>query len=181
MRRVARGEGEGAELCVDWTQDEEEARAVKKLADTVHDDYLRRRRELKKRKSEHDAVIKKRIKREDYEEQVMIQPNKIEEPTPRNGRKCKKTDSYKIEDEDIDRLLEDKDEVKEEISYSNSDTKSVDKEEKNGSNCIVNPTKSEIISPGIQEKNGSNCINIDVPTKSEIISPENDQQILLTS
>ena len=180
MRRVARGEWEGAELCVDWTQDEEEARAVKKLADTVHDDYLRRRRELKKRKSEHDAVINKRIKREDFEEQVMTQ-NKIEEPTPRNGRKCKKTDSYKIEDEEIDRLLEDKDEVKEEISNSNSDTKSVDKEEKIGSNCIDVSTKSEIISPEIQEKNGSNCINIDVPTKSEIISPENDQQILLTS
>ena len=141
MRRVARGEWEGAELCVDWTQAEEEARAVKRLADTVHDDYLKRRRELKKRKSEHDAVIKKRIKREDFEEQVMIQ-NKIKEPTPRNGRKCKKTDSYKIEDEEIDRLLEDKDEVKEKISYSNSDTKSVDKEEKNGSNCIDVPTKS---------------------------------------
>ena len=161
MRRVARGEWEGAELCVDWTQAEEEARAVKKLADTVHDDYLKRRRELKKRKSEHGAVINKRIKREDFEEQVTIQ-TKIEELPSGNGRKCKKTDSYKIEDEEIDRLLEDEDEVKQEISDSNSDTKLLDKEEKNESNCI-------------------NSINIDAPTKSEIISPENDQTILLTS
>ena len=156
MRRVARGEWEGEELCVDWTQAEEEAKAVKKLADTVHDDHLRRRRELKKRKSEHGTVINKRIKREDFEEQTSV-PIKSETLASNNGRKCKKTDSYKIEDEEIDRLLDHEDEIKEETSESSSDSKSVDKDEKKGSDYIDN----------------------EAPTK--IISPETDPQILLTS
>lgn len=135
MRRVARGEWEGEELCVDWTQREEEARAVKRMADTVHDDYLKRRREMKKRKSEHSAVINKRIKREDFEEQM---PNKSEEdPPPSNGRKCKKTDSYKIEDEEIDRLLEDEDQVKDESSESSSITKFENKDGENGSDSVI--------------------------------------------
>ena len=152
---MARGEWEGAEQCVDWTQAEEEARAVKKKADTVHDDYLKKRRELKKRKSEHGAVINKRIKREDFEEQVLI-PSKTEADTFSHGRKCKKTDSYKNEDEEIDRLLEDEDQVKKESSESSSITKSEDR------------------------KNGSVIIDDDL-LKSEIISLETDQQILLTS
>ena len=157
MRRVARGEWEGEELCVDWTQREEEARAVKRMADTVHDDYLKRRREMKKRKSEHSAVINKRIKREDFEEQM---PNKSEEdPPPSNGRKCKKTDSYKIEDEEIDRLLEDEDQVKDESSESSSITKFENKDGENGSDSVIID---------------------DSLLKSEIISPETDQQILLT-
>ena len=156
MRRVARGEWEGVELCVDWTQAEEEAKAVKKLADTVHDDHLRRRRELKKRKSEHGAVINKRIKREDFEEQASV-PNKSDKPASSNGRKCKKTDSYKIEDEEIDRLLDDEDTIKEETSESSSDSKSVDKDEKKGSDYISNEASTQII------------------------SPETDPQILLTS
>ena len=157
MRRVARGEWEGEELCVDWTQGEEEARAVKRMADTVHDDYLKRRREMKKRKSEHSAVINKRIKREDFEEQM---PNKSEEdPPPSNGRKCKKTDSYKIEDEEIDRLLEDEDQVKDESSESSSITKLENKDGENGSDSVI--------------------IDDSLP-KSEIISQETDQQILLT-
>jgi len=155
VRRVARGEWEGAEQCVDWTQAEEEARVVKKKADTVHDDYLKKRRELKKRKSEHGAVINKRIKREDFEEQVSIQSISAED-TASHGRKCKKTDSYKNEDEEIDRLLEDEDQVKEESSELSSITKSED------------------------GKNGSVIIDDDL-LKSEIISPETDQQILLTS
>ena len=158
MRRVARGEWEGEELCVDWTQREEEARAVKRMADSVHDDYLKRRREMKKRKSEHSAsVINKRIKREDFEEQM---PNKSEEdPPPSNGRKCKKTDSYKIEDEEIDRLLEDEDQVKDESSESSSITKFENKDGENGSDSVI--------------------IDDDL-LKSEIISQETDQQILLT-
>ena len=157
MRRVARGEWEGEELCVDWTQREEEARAVKRMADTVHDDYLKRRREMKKRKSEHSAVINKRIKREDFEEQM---PNKSEEdPPPSNGRKCKKTDSYKIEDEEIDRLLEDEDQVKDESSESSSITKFENKDGENGSDSVIID---------------------DSLLKSEIISQETDQQILLT-
>ena len=154
---MARGEWEGEELCVDWTQREEEARAVKRMADTVHDDYLKRRREMKKRKSEHSAVINKRIKREDFEEQM---PNKSEEdPPPSNGRKCKKTDSYKIEDEEIDRLLEDEDQVKDESSESSSITKFENKDGENGSDSVIID---------------------DSLLKSEIISQETDQQILLT-
>ena len=76
----------------------------------MHDDYLRRRRELKKRKSEVSAVINKQIKREDFEEKL----NEIEDhlqavDAPINGRKCKKTDSYKIEADEIERLLEGED------------------------------------------------------------------------
>ena len=145
MRRVARGEWEGEELCVDWTQAEEEAKAVKKLADTVHDDHLRRRRELKKKKSEHGAVINKRIKREDFEEQTSV-PIKSETPAMSNGRKCKKTDSYKIEDEEIDRLLDDEDEIKEETSESSLNSKSEDKDKKKGSDYINNEASTKIIS-----------------------------------
>ena len=126
MRQVARAEWTGEEPCLDWTQAEQEARLVKKQADAVrddtsevseiificqvHDDYLRRRRELKKRKSEVSAVINKQIKREDFEEKL----NEIEDhlqavDAPINGRKCKKTDSYKIEADEIERLLEGED------------------------------------------------------------------------
>ena len=149
MRRVARGEWEGAELCVDWTQAEEEARTVKREADTVHDEYLKRRREMRKRKSEHE--INKRIKREDFEKEVSI-PDKSEEDAVSNGRKCKKTTSYKIEDEEIDRLLEDDHSIKEETTASSKDAKLE-----------------------------SSSINIDASPKSEKIFPETDQQILLTS
>ena len=142
MRRVARGEWDGAEQCVDWTQAEEEAKAVKKQADTVHDDYLKKRRELKKRKSEHSVMINKRIKREDFEEQVSIL-SKSEEGTFIRGRKCKKTDSYKNEDEEIDRLLEDEDQVKKESSESSSITKSEDG--KNGSEIISPETDQQIL------------------------------------
>ena len=87
-------------------------------------------------------MINKRIKREDFEEQVSIL-SKSEEGTFIRGRKCKKTDSYKNEDEEIDRLLEDEDQVKEESSESSSITKSEDG--KNGSEIISPETDQQIL------------------------------------
>ena len=39
------------ELYIDWTQSEEKAREIKKVGDRIHDEYLKRKREEKKRKS----------------------------------------------------------------------------------------------------------------------------------
>ena len=91
-------------------QDESHAKEVKKLSDERHDNYLRLRREEKKRKSDAAALEKnKMMKREEEEEE--IKEEKVESPSVngdsivkiengRNGRSCKKKDSYKFQDEE---------------------------------------------------------------------------------
>ena len=95
-------------------QDESYAKDVKKLSDAIHDNYLRQRREEKKRKSEAAAVEKrtKMMKREEEEEEEEIKEEKVDIHSingdssqikienGRNGRSCKKRDSYKFQDDD---------------------------------------------------------------------------------
>ena len=110
----------GDELYIDWTQDEENAKHVKKQADVVHDQYLKRRREEKKRKSEKSLeAVTKLMKREDVEDSK--QDIKIEEVTniakeTENGEFVKTEyiketngDSKCPQDNDVDHLLNDSD------------------------------------------------------------------------
>ena len=124
VQRVNMRDFPGDELYIDWTQDEEHAKIIKKQADIVHDDYLKKRREEKKRKSDIKKIETKAkmMKRED-EDDVKHEPDeennhvpsgqngisKVESIAETNGRSCKKRDSYKFQDEDddIDKLLED--------------------------------------------------------------------------
>ena len=103
-------------------QDESHAKEVKKLSDTIHDDYLRLRREEKKKRKSDAAALEKRnkmMKREEEEEE--IKEEKVESPSVngdsivkiengRNGRSCKKKDSYKFQDEDDTELAEEEEE-----------------------------------------------------------------------
>ena len=116
----------GDDLFIDWTQDEEHAKDVKKVSDLVHDQYLKKRREERKRKSDLLQMEKKTkmMKREDDEDiKTVIVPEKLdnrvdtdvlqkvekyEDGMKANGRSCKKKDSYKYEeDDDINKLLDD--------------------------------------------------------------------------
>jgi len=50
------------ELFIDWTQDEENAKDLKKIGDLVHEEYLKKRREEKKRKSSLDILDRGDVK-----------------------------------------------------------------------------------------------------------------------
>ena len=113
----------------DWTQDEDHAKDVKKISDIVHDGYLKKRRDERKRKSDLLQLEKKTkmMKREDEDEEdiktvivpqriencinngVIEKDSKLEDEIEMNGRSCKKKDSYKYQDDDdeIDKLLDD--------------------------------------------------------------------------
>jgi len=52
----------GEELFFDWTQDEENAKDLKKIGDLIHEEYLKKRREEKKRKSSLDILERGDIK-----------------------------------------------------------------------------------------------------------------------
>lgn len=125
VKKVARGEFSHDDLYIDWTQDEDHAKYVKKLSDVIHDEYLRRKREEKKRKSEA-AAIEKKLKmtrrEEEEEEEEAMKEEKFDIPNiadgdsieikkengshhndnEKNGRSCKKRDSYKFQDDDED-------------------------------------------------------------------------------
>ena len=111
VQRVAMKEFTDEDLYIDWTQNEEHAKKVKKQADVVHDEFLRKRREDKKRKTELKKVETKAkmMKREDEDEKPVIKEEQVDGII---GRSCKKTDSYKFQDEDdnIDELIEDDEE-----------------------------------------------------------------------
>ena len=124
VKKVARGEFSHDDLYIDWTQDEDHAKDVKKLSDAIHDEYLRRKREEKKRKSEAAAVEKKlkmTRREEEEEEEEEMKEEKLDFPNiadgdstikkengshhndnEKNGRSCKKRDSYKFQDDDDD-------------------------------------------------------------------------------
>ena len=103
-------------------QDEGHAKDVKKLSDTIHDNFLRQKREEKKRKSDAAAVEKrnKMMKREEEEEEIKDEKvdiasingdsSIIKIENGRNGRSCKKKDSYKFQDdEDTEQVEEEED------------------------------------------------------------------------
>ena len=111
-------------LNIQILQDENHAKEVKKLSDAIHDNYLRQKREEKKRKSDAAAAEKrfKMMKREEEEEEEDIKEEKevlpringdsspIKIENGRNGRSCKKRDSYKFQDdEDAEQAEEDED------------------------------------------------------------------------
>merc|ERR1719341_83955 len=71
----------GEELFIDWTQDEEHAKDLKKIGDLIHDEYLKKRREEKKRKSALNLLdegdiktskMQKKVEEEVKEEKVDI-------------------------------------------------------------------------------------------------------------
>ena len=109
-------------------QDESYAKDVKKLSDAIHDNYLRQRREEKKRKSEAAAVEKrtKMMKREEEEEEIKeekvdihsinVDSSQIKIENGRNGRSCKKRDSYKFQDDDDTEQAEEEEDESEEES-----------------------------------------------------------------
>ena len=130
VRRVALKQFPEDDLFIDWTQDEDHAKDVKKVSDIVHDEYLKKRRDERKRKSDLLQIEKKTkmMKREEEEDfKTVIVPEKLdicisnglvekvekqEVPVEMNGRSCKKRDSYKYQDEeddDIENLLDDDD------------------------------------------------------------------------
>ena len=86
-------------------QDENHAKDVKKLSDTIHDNFLRQKREEKKRKSDAAAVEKrnKMMKREEEDEEIKEEKEDIPSgngdsstiniENGSNGRTCKKRDS----------------------------------------------------------------------------------------
>jgi len=115
----------GEELFIDWTQDEENAKDLKKIGDLIHDEYLKKRREEKKRKSSLDLLDKgdiktskmqKKIEDEVKEEKLdmgnsnsgngfLFSTSNTAETTENGekfGRSCRKTDAYYCEDEDVD-------------------------------------------------------------------------------
>jgi len=127
VKLVSLREFPGEDLYIDWTQNEEHAKITKKISDKVHDNYLRRKREEKKRKSEINLnkVSKKLLKREDEEESDLkdeIKPENCDLPVSVNNGKVNthifnnassevlnrtKQIGNESQDSDIDHLLED--------------------------------------------------------------------------
>lgn len=71
-------------LYYDWTQDSEKAREMKKIGDVVHEQYLKKRREEKKRKSANSLndscefktkKLQKRVNDEDLKDDIKIERN----------------------------------------------------------------------------------------------------------
>jgi len=52
----------GDELFIDWTQNEENAKDLKKIGDLIHDEYLKKKREEKKRKRSLETIDKEDVK-----------------------------------------------------------------------------------------------------------------------
>ena len=127
VKLVSLREFPGEDLYIDWTQNEEHAKITKKISDKVHDNYLRRKREEKKRKSEINLnkVSKKLLKREDEEESDLkdeIKPENCDLPASVNIGKDNthifnngssevlngtKLIGNESQDSDLDHLLED--------------------------------------------------------------------------
>lgn len=154
VKRVARGEYSHDDLYIDWTQDEEHAKDVKRLSDRIHDEYLRRRREEKKRKSDAGEVVKKQkmMKREEEEEEIKEERDEIQNingdslkvengslKDSRNKRSCKKRDSYKFQDDDEDVEAHDEEEKDEDIEAHDEEDND---EEENVKHEIEEPTET---------------------------------------
>eukprot|EP00092_Neocalanus_flemingeri_P021075 GFUD01022834.1.p1 GENE.GFUD01022834.1~~GFUD01022834.1.p1 ORF type:complete len:544 (+),score=184.86 GFUD01022834.1:45-1676(+) len=156
MRTFPKGE-----LFIDWTQDEENAKDVKKIGDLIHDEYLKKRREEKKRKNSMDILDRGDIKTskmqkkvEDLSEGVKEEAFKFENGTEdvqmcesenlpvksddqfKIGRSCKKTDAYDYdcEDDDFDLVknnTKEKDEDSQEKNVNQFEGKTECKESEN--------------------------------------------------
>ena len=105
VKLVNRKDFPSGQLYLDWTQQEDTGKAMKKEADVVHDEWLRRRKEERKRKSSLLPEVKqtKMTKKiEVKEEEVSDDKPEIkngstetkEEVSIGRGRRCKKNDSY---------------------------------------------------------------------------------------
>jgi len=62
VRLVSLRQYPGDELYIDWTQNEENARDLKKIGDLIHEEYLKKRREEKKKKRSLEIIEKDEIK-----------------------------------------------------------------------------------------------------------------------
>jgi len=60
----------GEELFFDWTQDAENAKDLKKIGDLIHEEYLKKRREEKKRKSNSDILDRGDLKTNKMQKKV---------------------------------------------------------------------------------------------------------------
>jgi len=119
----------GDELFIDWTQDEENAKDLKKIGDLIHEEYLRKRREEKKRKSSLELLDRGDIKTTKMQKKVEnelkevrngvavaengdlnncdeVKEEKVDIAITDNGEKfgrsCRKTDVNYFEEENIE-------------------------------------------------------------------------------
>ena len=62
VRSVSLRQYPGDDLYIDWTQNEDNARDLKKIGDLIHEEYLKKRREEKKKKRSLEIIEKDEIK-----------------------------------------------------------------------------------------------------------------------